>query len=477
MGLIVVSNRVTTGGPGEKAAGGVAVALSEALRRIGGTWIGWSGQTSEDHENAVQRSEADGVAYALIDLTQQDYDEYYAGFANRALWPVMHYRLGLTAFSRSDFEGYLRVNAAIARQVVTEAAPGDLVWVHDYHLMPLAREIVRLGGRQRIGYFHHIPWPPPEVFATIPSARDLLQAMLFYDVIGLQTSVDADHFGQCLRRELGAQEVSPPSGTLRMRNVRWYRLGENLTKVIALPIGVDAAAVAQAAKDADGDPMVGETRESLGGRDLILGVDRLDYSKGVAQRIEAYAQFLEEQPQRRGAVEYLQITPLSRADIPEYEAINHAVAETAGRVNGALGAPSWTPVRYVNRTYPREVLAGLCRAARVGLVTPIRDGMNLVAKEYVAAQDPRDPGVLVLSRFAGAARQLTGALLVNPFDRSAVAAAIEQALTMPLPERRRRWRAMIGPVRELDVAWWVDAFLAHLAPQALDQGAEGRAAE
>jgi len=464
MALIVVSNRVTTGAPGETAAGGVAVALSEALRRIGGTWIGWSGQTSEEADHVVHRSEADGVSYALIDLTTQDYDEYYAGFANRALWPVMHYRLGLTAFSQSDFQGYMRVNAAIAAQVVAVAEPGDLVWVHDYHLLPLAKEIEDLGGRRRIGYFHHIPWPPPEVFATIPSARRLLEAMLCYDVVGFQTIVDADHFGQCLRRELGAQETSPPSGSARSRSARWYRLGERLTKVIALPIGIDAGAVAQAATDAASDPTVEETLTSLGGRDLIIGIDRLDYSKGVAQRIEAYGQFLEENPHRRGAVEYVQITPLSRADIPEYEAINHAVAETAGRVNGAAGAPSWTPVRYINRTYPREVLAGLCRAARVGLVTPIRDGMNLVAKEYVAAQDPKDPGVLVLSRFAGAARQLNGALLVNPFDRSAVSAAIEEALAMPLGERRRRWRSMIAPVRELDVAWWVDAFLAQLAP-------------
>jgi trehalose 6-phosphate synthase len=462
MALIVVSNRVTIGGPGEKAAGGVAVALSEALRRTGGTWIGWSGDTADSAEPAVHRREADGISYALLDLTPQEYDAYYAGFANRALWPVMHYRLGLTAFSREDYRGYLDVNAAFARLVAEVAGDDDLVWVHDYHLMPLAHALAERGLRPRIGYFHHIPWPPPEVFATLPSARELLDAMMDYRVVGLQTAVDADHFGQCLRRELGAVEQSPPPGAARSRNVRWYRLGDRSVKVLTHPIGIDAAGVMEAAKAAASDPTVIETEASLGGRELIIGVDRLDYSKGVAQRIEAYAQFLVENPHRQGAVEYVQITPTSRADIPEYEAINHEVAETAGRVNGAMGLPSWTPVRYINRTYPRTVIAGLYRAARVGLVTPIRDGMNLVAKEFVASQDPRDPGVLVLSRFAGAARQLSGALLVNPFDRSAVASAIEQALSMPLPERRRRWRAMIGPIRELGVAWWVDAFLAHL---------------
>jgi trehalose 6-phosphate synthase len=460
--LIIVSNRVAIGGPEEQAAGGVAGALRLALERFGGTWIGWSGQTADEGDPQIRSFSEDGITYRLIDLARQDYDEYYAGFANRALWPMMHYRLSLTAFTQEDFAGYFRVNASFARLVAAAAAPDDEIWVHDYHLMPFAAELRAVGGRQRTGYFHHIPWPPPEVFTSLPNARRLLTAMMDYDVVGLQTVADADHFGQCLRRELGARDVGGPPDGKRSRGKRCYRLGDRIVTVVALPIGIDADAFGRMAQAAISDPAVVEILASLNGRDMILGIDRLDYSKGVAQRMEAYAAFLEREPERRGTVEYLQITPYSRTDIPEYEAINHEVAETAGRINGALGEASWTPIRYVNRGYPREVLAGLCRAAKVALVTPMRDGMNLVAKEFVAAQDGRDPGVLVLSRFAGSARQMPTALIVNPYDRTAVVEALREAFAMPLADRRKRWRRMSETVQRQDIAWWVDSFMAEL---------------
>lgn len=462
MSLIIVSNRVAMGGLEEHAAGGVAGALRSALERYGGTWVGWSGQTAEESEPLVQTINEQAIRFVLIDLGRQDFDEYYAGFANRALWPLMHFRLGLTAFSPEDLAGYLRVNMAFAQAVRSVADAEDEIWVHDYHLMPLAAELRKLGCRQATGYFHHIPWPPPEVFASLPSARRLLTAMMDYDVVGFQTVADADHFGQCLRRELGAREVG--TATLGKRTVgrRRFRLGDRVVTVVAVPIGIDADAFARMAGEAGTDPTVAEILDSLNGRDMILGIDRLDYSKGVAQRMEAYAAFLEREPERRGKVEYIQITPYSRSEIPEYESVNQEVAETTGRINGALGEASWTPIRYVNRGYPRDVLAGLCRAARVALVTPMRDGMNLVSKEFVAAQDQRDPGVLVLSRFAGAARQLSGALVVNPYDRTAVAKALESAFAMPLAERRKRWRGMRDNVRRHDVVWWTDRFMAEL---------------
>jgi trehalose 6-phosphate synthase len=463
MSLIIVSNRVTIGGPEERATGGVAGALRIALERHGGTWVGWSGQTTEKGASHIRSLVEDGIAYQLIDLVQQDYDEYYAGFANRALWPIMHYRLSLTAFTQEDFAGYLRVNTGFAEVVAAVATADDSIWVHDYHLMPLAAELRRLGCGQPIGYFHHIPWPPPEVFASLPSSRRLLAAMMDYDVVGLQTLADAEHFGQCLRRELGARDVGHAPNGKRSRGRRCFRLGDRAVTVVALPIGIDADAFGRMALTAKADPAVSEILDSLNGRDMILGIDRLDYSKGVAQRMEAYAAFLEREPERRGTVEYLQITPTSRADIPEYEAVNHEVAETAGRINGAFGEASWTPIRYVNRGYPREVLAGLCRAARVALVTPMRDGMNLVAKEFVAAQDGRNPGVLVLSRFAGSARQLKGALVVNPHDRTAVVEALQAAFTMPLAERRKRLVRMRESVHRHDIGWWIEGFMAELA--------------
>ncbi|MGL4239533.1 MAG: alpha,alpha-trehalose-phosphate synthase (UDP-forming) [Beijerinckiaceae bacterium] len=450
MGLIVVSNRVTVSGSGHPAPGGLAVALTEALRRIGGAWVGWSGEISPAGAAEVRNLEGDGISYLLVDLTEQEYEEYYTGFANRSLWPLMHYRVGLTEFSPGDFAGYKRVNAGFARHLMSIAAPDDLIWVHDYHLMPLAHEVRLAGGRQRMGYFHHIPWPPPEVFTILPAAGELLRAMTDYDVIGLQTATDRDHFCQCLVRELGLAEASDGS----------FRAGGRALRVIDVPIGIDAAGYAAEAAAAHDNEVVRETMESIGDRALMLGVDRLDYSKGVAQRMEAYAHFIETNPHRRATTEYLQITPLSRSDIPEYEQINQMVAETAGRINGAIGEPSWTPIRYVNRPYDREVLAGLYRLSRVCLVTPMRDGMNLVAKEFVAAQDPADPGVLVLSRFAGAVRQLSaGAIVVNPYDRGGMAAAMERALSLPLDERRTRWERMVANVREFDVAWWVETYL------------------
>jgi trehalose 6-phosphate synthase len=453
MGLIVVSNRVTVSGAGEVAAGGLAVALTEALQRAGGVWLGWSGEIATAATPAVREVRNDGIRYLLVDLTEQDYDEYYTGFANRSLWPLMHYRVGLTEFSPGDFAGYKRVNANFAAQLMTIATPGDLVWVHDYHLMPLAHEARQLGGRQRMGYFHHIPWPPAEVFSILPAARELLRAMTDYDVIGLQTDADRNHFRDCLVRELDLSETSPGR----------FRIGDRTIRVIAIPIGIDAAGLADAAAAAHDNPVVRETIESIGDRSLLLGVDRLDYSKGVAQRMEAYAHFLELHPHRRATTDYLQITPLSRSDIPEYEQINQMVAETAGRINGAIGEPSWTPIRYVNKPFGRDVLAGLYRAARGCLVTPMRDGMNLVAKEFVAAQDPDDPGVLVLSRFAGAARQLApGALIINPYDRAGMARAIEQALAMCPAERRARFERMIANVRTFDIAWWVRTYLTAL---------------
>ncbi len=448
MALIVVSNRVAVGETDEPPQGGLAAALFEALRLHGGTWVGWSGEISDSSANHMRIVERHGIRYGLIDLTEQDYDEYYAGFANRSLWPLMHYRVGLTEFSPGDFAGYKRVNAVFARHVRRIAGPSDLVWVHDYHLMPLAHELRLAGLTNRMGYFHHIPWPSLDVFGILPAARELLRVMMDYDVVGLQTDADRDHFRHALMAEMQASQTGD----------RRYQTGSRSTQVMTLPIGIDVRAFAESARVAIGNPVVHETVESLGGRALILGVDRLDYSKGVPQRMEAYAQFLQDNPGRRGSVEYLQIAPLSRADIPEYEQVNQIAAETAGRINGMVGDASWTPIRYVNRAYGRDVLAGLYRAARVCLVTPMRDGMNMVAKEFVAAQDAADPGVLILSRFAGAARQLCDALIVNPYDKAAVAAAIETALGMDLAERRRRWSSMAEAIAGTDISWWLNSF-------------------
>jgi len=367
----------------------------------------------------------------------------------------MHYRVGLSDFSRTDYAGYLRVNRAFAVALAKLVCPSDFVWVHDYHLIPLAAELRALGLTNLIGYFHHIPWPAPEVLGTLPGSIDLLRAIMDFNLIGVQTERDADN----LRRGL-VQELSAIPQTLDLL----YAEGKS-TRVRSFPIGIDVSDFQRVAAHPRSNRIVSQTIAGLGSRKLIIGVDRLDYSKGIRERMEAYERFLINQPDQRGRVTYLQIAPTSRIEVPEYGTLSRAVNETLGRINGSLGEPGWVPIQYVTSSYPRSVLAALFRLAQVALVTPMRDGMNLVAKEYVAAQDPLDPGVLILSRFAGAAQQLSGALIVNPNDKLEVAEAIRDALQMGHQERVTRWQSMIGPLRDRDVSWWAAAFLRELAAQ------------
>ncbi len=451
--LIVVSNRVSIPDPsGKTAAGGLAVALCEALEQHKGLWFGWSGKTSSAPSLIPTMSQRGSVQYAVMDLTTNDRQEYYSGFANRALWPTMHYRLGLSEFSRADYAGYLRVNRRFAQALANLVEPDDRIWVHDYHLLPLASELRAAGMRNRIGYFHHIPWPAPEVLNTLPGASDLLLGMLDYDLIGLQTDRDADNLKRNLIRELGARAEGAFAVTLNDR-----------TSVIKdFPIGIDVDSFQRAAIRGHSQKLVRQTVASLGSRSLVMSVDRLDYSKGIPERMEAFERFLMSNPDQRNRVTLLQIAPVSRAEVPEYAMLSRQVNETIGRVNGGYGEPGWVPIHYVTNSYPRAVLAGLLRVARVGLVTPVRDGMNLVAKEFLAAQDPEDPGVLVLSKFAGAALQLPQALIVNPNDKFEVADAVRTALNMDLAERVARWKPMMETIRRYDVRWWSSEYLREL---------------
>ena len=453
MRLVVVSNRVPSPRAGEKAAaGGLAVALREALRERGGIWFGWSGAVSETPDRTPQTVVRGEISYEQVDLTAQDRQEYYLGFANRVLWPGMHYRLGLTEFSRNDFAGYLRVNRMLAESLAPRLRPDDYIWVHDYHLLPFAASLRELGVKSRIGYFHHIPWPPIEVFGAIPGSRHLLACMGAYDVIGLQTATDAGNLVRSL--------VETTNATSDRRDR--VRMADRTIRIDAFPIGIDVEEFRRFAERADRLPLVRQTAQSLGNRPLVIGVDRLDYSKGIVERIEAFERFLVANPQHRGGPILLQITPESRSEVPEYAELGQRIDQAVGRINGQHGGLDWTPVRFVKRAFSRQVLAGLHRHAAVGLVTPMRDGMNLVAKEYIAAQNPANPGVLVLSRFAGAARQMADALIVNPFDKSEVAEAIATALAMPLDERQRRFESLLAVLKLRDIHWWADTYLAAL---------------
>lgn len=461
MRLVIVSNRVAVPDRGEKAAaGGLAVALREALEVEGGLWFGWSGEVSSSapEPRIVQRGK---VTYAVTDLTEAERRSYYLGFSNRALWPIMHYRLGLTEFTRSDYTGYLAVNRRFAKALVALLRPDDLIWIHDYHLIPLAAELRRRGVTNRIGYFHHIPWPSAEILSALPFSATLVRTMASYDLVGLQTEVDARNLIGGLASMCGA---TPEEGAVQLARRR--------TVVRAFPIGIDVESFRKlsAASVRAATTPLRATKESLGERKLVVGVDRLDYSKGIVQRLEAFGEFLRNHPDQRGKVGLLQIAPPSRSDVPEYAELDRQSDETAGRLNAQLGEFDWTPIRVVKKAYSRSALAGFYRRAQVGLVTPMRDGMNLVAKEYVAAQAPADPGVLVLSRFAGAAQQMSEALIVNPFDTHEVAEAIRTALAMPRSERIRRFERLYATIEATDIAWWTRSFIDALAGRPADAG-------
>ncbi|MCC6888685.1 MAG: alpha,alpha-trehalose-phosphate synthase (UDP-forming) [Hyphomicrobiales bacterium] len=449
--LIVVSNRVAVpSADGGDRAGGLAVAVRSVLKQHHGIWFGWSGTVSTDYEAETRVVVEDDITYVVADLLADDYQEYYTGFANRVLWPILHYRLDLAEFSRRDLSGYRRVNAHFAKQLEAILQPDDLIWVHDYHLIPLAKMLRDRGHRNPIGFFLHVPFPPPDILTALPHHEWLIPQLGSYDLVGFQTQNDASNFMRYLETEISLVRC----GEASYRNAH-----DEIVRVGIFPIGILAEEFNSLARSAQTSATVQELKASLFGRALMIGVDRLDYSKGLAQRMDAYNRFLSIYPDWHGRVIYLQITPKSRSEIQEYVAIEQTVGETAGRINGAFGQAAWTPIRYVNSTYGRSDLAGFFRIARVGLVTPLRDGMNLVAKEYIAAQDADDPGVLILSRFAGAAAECTQALLVNPYDTEAVATSIAQALSMPLEERRSRHAALYRNICANDLASWGKRFL------------------
>jgi trehalose 6-phosphate synthase len=447
--LIVISNRVSAGGG---AQGGLAVALSSALRENGGIWFGWSGEQTEQFTGHINFQRAEGVTTATVDLEAQDIEEYYNGYANRTLWPLFHYRIDLAEYERSFADGYQRANERFAETVRPLIEPDDLVWVQDYHMFPLGQELRRRGLKNRIGFFLHIPWPPRRLLATLPEARDLVETLFAYDVIGFQNSEWLASFCDFARDEMGG--VIDEHGDIV--------LGDRKLRLVACPIGIDAKEFSALAASEKAEETFHRVRESAVGRSLIVGVDRLDYSKGLEERFLGYERFLAEHPEERKEVILLQIAPPSRAAVESYQRIRSSLEGLAGRINGAHAALDWVPIRYVNQAYPRDMLAGVYRASRIGLVTPLRDGMNLVAKEYVAAQNPDDPGVLILSRFAGAAEQMDQALLVNPHSAEELSDAIHLALAMPLEERQARWRSLMEDVQARDVMWWLETFTREL---------------
>ena len=445
--LIAVSNRTAAGS--ENKAGGLAVALWETLVETKGLWIGWSGRVLDFETARVVHSEEEGVRFALSDLSRRQYDGFYLAYANSVLWPVMHNRIDLAVFEGDTYRNYRSVNEKFARIAVQEAKPEDFVWVHDYHFFLLGRMMRQRGWQGRIGWFLHIPFPAPDAFRAIPQHRELGEAMCAYDVVGVQTGKDLYNLARYLEEEFDAEEL--PDGS--------FRVGERKVRLLHCPIGIDAKAFERAAVGDDAQLAAAKLEKFLGNRQLVLGVDRMDYSKGLLQRFEGMADLFDRHPDVHGRISFTQVAPPSRSVVEGYAQLRQKLDELSGRINGDYGDLDWIPIRYLARGYPRDEIAGLYRLAKVCLVTPLQDGMNLVAKEYIAAQDPEDPGVLVLSQFAGAAEQMQEALIVNPYDATAIAEAVYRAIHMPLEERKARWQTLIAGIRAQDLIWWRERFM------------------
>lgn len=450
--LIIVSNRVAPITEGKPIAGGLAVGVYDALKESGGVWFGWSGEIASTLPGEPTIVQQDKVMFATVPLTRRDYDQYYRGFSNATLWPTFHYRDDINRFDRNEYAGYKRVNAWLAAKLAPLVRPDDLIWVHDYHLLPFAEACRAEGLKNHIGFFLHIPFPTSQMLMTIPPHDELVRAMCRYDLVGFQTEPDRTAFTDYVVRQTGGQ--AGVDGTV-------HAYGQVLRTGV-YPIGIYPDEIQAQAQAASNRRHILNLKQGLQHRKLIMSVDRLDYSKGLVERFRAFERLLEMAPEQQGQVSFIQVAPPSRSDVTTYQQIRRQLETSAGHINGRFSDLEWTPIRYINKKYERNVLMSLFRASQVGYVTPLRDGMNLVAKEYVAAQSPDDPGVLVLSCFAGAAQELQGALIVNPYDIEGMAEALNRALGMPLPERQARHRDMMLSLRENNLSEWRDRFLADL---------------
>ncbi len=421
----------------------------------GGIWFGWSGKTAETPCTTPSIQESDGIQFITVDLPTARFDAYYNGFCNSSLWPLHHYFPGAFRYDATEYGAYLDINRYYADALLPFIKPDDVVWIHDYQLMPLGRMLREAGIKTRIGFFLHIPYPNIAVLRLIPTYAELVKDLCQYDLIGFQTDEDLDGFRSAVRN-VYPDEVREEAHVLTV--------GEREVRTGVFPIGVDVDVIARQAQVAEEEEeQVSRLTYSLLGRQLLLGVDRLDYSKGLVERFNSYQTLLETAPELQGNITFVQIAPLSRINVAEYAEIRDTLERTAGHINGKFADTDWTPIRYLNRDFSHQTLSGFLRVTNVAIVTPVRDGMNLVAKEFVAAQDPERPGALVLSILAGAARELgDGALIVNPYDKMGVARALKQALIMPLDERRARHASMLAVLRSNSIAHWHEEFLLRL---------------
>lgn len=451
--LVVVSNRVAKlDSSNSGSQGGLAVGVAAAMSGAGGLWFGWSGKIENTDRGEPKIESLGNIEYATVSLQQSEYNQYYKGFANSVLWPLFHQRPDLMRYSESDFEGYLSVNEKMAQNLVPLLRPDDVIWIHDYHLIPLGGMLRRAGVKASIGFFLHTPFPPLDLLRTVPRHYELITALMEYDLVGFQT--EADYRGFHVSVVYGLEGERLPDNR--------YRYGDYECTARVYPISIETDALRDVGRSGEAAEEYKRLKHSLGERQLIVGVDRLDYSKGLPQRLEAYERLLKTQQEFLRKVVYLQIAPVSRGDVKAYADLANQIDRQVGHIVGTYADFDWVPLRYLNRGFRRNTILAMYNLASVGYVTPLRDGMNLVAKEFVAAQDPESPGVLVLSQMAGAADELDAAVLVNPYDSEQVSTGLSQALKMPLDERIDRWKSMMAVLQQNDIHHWQASFLKDL---------------
>jgi len=469
---IIVSNRLpivlTKGDEGEwqiqPGSGGLVTALAPVLRDRGGLWIGWPG-TLEDvdlDELLAIGSKSAGYTLKPVMLTAEEVNQYYFGFSNEILWPLFHSLQSRCNFDPAYWSTYQAVNRKFAQVIAENARANDYIWVHDYHLMLVAKELRAIGVECKVGFFLHIPFPPRDIFAILPWRSQILEALSEYDLVGFQTMRDRNHFIHYVEGLIKGLHVDA------RRQVCTIATPQREIRVGAFPISIDFKEFARQAASKTVSQRARQLREAIADRQIILGVDRLDYSKGIPERLRSFRNALERFDDLRGKVVLVQIVVPSREDVPEYQALKAEIEGLVGEINGKFSQPGWIPIHYMFRSLEQAELLAYYRAADIALITPLKDGMNLIAKEYCAANIDRN-GVLVLSEFAGAATQMRrSALVVNPYDIEGVANAIYQAYSMSTNERQSRMRRLRESVAKRDIFWWADFCLWAATTQNLD---------
>lgn len=447
--LVVVSNRVARPDSLSKGAqGGLAVGVLAAMAESDGLWFGWNGRIENRPVSEIREENRGNIDFVTIGLRQNEYNNFYRGYSNSVLWPLFHQRPDLMTYRHHYRMGYLGVNRKYVDHLLPYLKEDDTIWIHDYQLIPMAKMLREAGVKSPIGFFLHTPFPPLDLLRALPDHKDVLTEFLNYDLIGFHTQTDERGFHEAIRYSMKG-DISP-TGVIDC-------LGHQVQTGV-YPIGIETDDIPNFVHSGKRSKEYQQLKRELGERKLLIGVDRLDYSKGLFHRFQSYEQLLKNYPDFHRQVVYMQVAPTSRGDVQAYGELAQQIDQAAGHVNGTYADFDWTPLRYLNRGFRRNTVLALYNLAHVGFVTPLRDGMNLVAKEFVAAQDPQDPGVLILSKMAGASAELDSAMIVNPYDTEAVANHLATALQMPLDERKDRWNKMIETLRRNDIHAWQKNF-------------------